>query len=195
MIFMKLNNLVELSQGLCVNKKTKHLFSNKKENYFLLPLLKIANMLENNFDTFVSIDVNSKVIAKTEDLIYTRTGMVGYCFKGFHGVVHNNSFIIKVLDETVLNKDYLYFVLNSKEIKNQAEKMARTSVQPDLTHDMFKSLIIPLPNIKTQEKIVRILSSIDSQIERNNAMVQKLQNLGNTIYSSLCLKGGVLYGC
>ena len=180
MNYVKLDGFVELSQGLCVNQKTSTLFSETQDDDFIYPLLKIANMQENNFDIYVSKNVNKKVIANQDDLIYTRTGLVGYCFRGFNGVVHNNSFIVNIIRPLELDKDYLYVILNTDFVKNQAIKMARTSVQPDLTHDMFKSLLIPLPNIKIQKKIVNIILNIDRQIKRNNEMVQKLQSFNYT---------------
>jgi len=193
MNFVKLDGLVELSQGLCVNQKTSSLFSNNKSNDFSLPLLKIANMQKGDFDIFVSRDVNRKVIASENDLIYTRTGLIGYCFRGFNGVVHNNSFIINILDEQKLDKDYLFVVLNTFYIRNQAEKMARTSVQPDLTHEMFKSILIPFPNIEIQRKIAKIVLNINSQIERNNAMVQKLPTFRTTTYCISHKEGELRY--
>jgi type I restriction enzyme S subunit len=183
MNYVKLDKFVELSQGLCVNQKTSNLFSESQNDDFIYPLLKIANMQENKFNIYVSKDVNKKVIAQEDDLIYTRTGLVGYCFKGFNGVVHNNSFIINITKPLELNKNYLYIILNTDFVKNQALKMARTSVQPDLTHEMFKSILIPLPDIKTQIKIANHIMNIDNQIERNNTMVQKLQDLAQTTYS------------
>lgn len=183
MNYVKLDGFVELSQGLCVNQKTATLFSETQNDNFIYPLLKIANMQENNFDIYVSKDVNKKVIANQDDLIYTRTGLVGYCFRGFNGVVHNNSFIVNITKPAELDKDYLFIILNTDFVKSQAIKMARTSVQPDLTHDMFKSLLIPLPNIKIQKMIVNIILNIDNQIKRNNEMVQKLQDLASSTYS------------
>ena len=133
---------VSLNQGLAINKTTEHLISNKKQDKFVLPLLRIADMLENKFTKFISTDVNKNVVVSPEDIIYTRTGQIGLVFKGFCGVVHNNSFIVK-LNSKKIDKDYLFTVLNSTFFKNQALIKAKNSVQSDLTHSMFKSIKIP----------------------------------------------------
>lgn len=60
----------------------------------------------------------------------------------------------------------------------------KCSTVPLLTLYEIKSLPIKYPqNLKKQEKVVKILSSIDVQIKRNNDMVQKLQVLTQSIYS------------
>ena len=43
--------------------------------------------------------------------------------------------------------------------------MAKNSVQPDLTHDMFKSIIIPVPSIDNQKKIAAIANDIQERIK------------------------------
>ena len=57
MNYVKLDGFVELSQGLCVNQKTSTLFSETQDDDFIYPLLKIANMQENNFDIYVAKNV------------------------------------------------------------------------------------------------------------------------------------------
>ena len=51
-----------------------------------------------------------KCIANLGDLIYTRTGQVGYIFNNRHGVVHNNCFTIEPTVQDV-TKDYIYWFL------------------------------------------------------------------------------------
>lgn len=180
-MLVKLGNYVELRQGLAINAQSKHLISTKKSCEYPYPLLKIVDMMNKNFSTFVSSDVNNNVIAQHDDIIYTRTGQIGLAFRGFNGVVHNNSFIVSLLNDE-LNKDFLFAILNSDFVKKQALTMAKNSVQPDLTHSMFKSIQIPLYNINTQKKIAKILISIESQLERNNAIVKRLQVLAHTTF-------------
>lgn len=180
-MLVKLEEYVNLNQGLAINAQSNHLISNKKTKEFSLPLLKIVDMTNGCFSTFVSNDVNSNVIASEDDIIYTRTGQIGLAFRGFYGVVHNNSFIVSLKTKDV-DKNYLFVILRSDFVKKQALTMAKNSVQPDLTHSMFKSIKIPLYDIEIQRKIAKTILSIESQIERNNAMVKKLQVLSQAIF-------------
>ena len=181
MNFKEIGLFVSLSQGLAINKASEHLISNTKHDKFILPLLRIADMIENKFEKFISTDVNKNVIASPEDLIYTRTGQIGLAFKGYNGVVHNNSFIVK-LKSNEIEKDYLFAILQSPFFRKQALAQARNSVQPDLTHSMFNSIKIPIPSTYQQKLIAKIYSFLSKKIDNNKQINTQLEELAKTIY-------------
>ena len=177
-----LGDFVELRQGLAINKGSAHLVSDIQDITYCYPLLRIADMIDSNFSKFVSKDVNSSVIANPQDIIYTRTGQIGLAFRGMQGVVHNNSFIVSLKTDE-LEKDYLYTVLNSNFVKKQANSQAKNSVQPDLTHTMFKSMVIPVPDSKKeQNRISKIINNINQKIQINNQINQELEAMAKTLY-------------
>lgn len=98
------------------------------------------------------------------------------------GVINQALLIIRVNPEIV---DYNYF----KYLFNIILKKAITSGTGDSTIpnfpsiELIKNIEIDIPNLNEQRKIGSILSSIDTQIQRNNDMVQKLQVLTQSIYS------------
>lgn len=57
------------------------------------------------------------------------------------------------------------------------------STIPSMTASLYYSLTIDLPPLEVQNRIASLLSSIDSQINRNRTIVKRLQVLGMTIYS------------
>ncbi len=181
MIYKKLGDFVTLNQGLAINSGTKHLVKEEKDEEFVYPLLRIADMMENDFTKYISKNVNPSVIAKKEDIIYTRTGQIGLVFKGYNGVVHNNSFIVSLANNE-LNRDYLFVLLKSDFVREQALKLAKNSVQPDLTHDMFKSILIPFPNKYIQNKIAKIYNELSNKIDLNNKINAELESMAKTIY-------------
>lgn len=177
-----LGDFVELRQGLAINKGSAHLVSDIQDITYCYPLLRIADMMDSNFSKFVSKDVNSSVIANPQDIIYTRTGQIGLAFRGMQGVVHNNSFIVSLKTDE-LEKDYLYTVLNSNFVKKQAISQAKNSVQPDLTHTMFKSMVIPVPGSKKeQNRISKIINNINQKIQINNQINQELEAMAKTLH-------------
>lgn len=176
-----LSDFVSLSQGLAINKGTAHLVSEEKKNGFSYPLLRIADMMDNSFSKYISDEVNPSVIARKDDIIYTRTGQIGLAFRGFCGCVHNNSFIVHLVNNAI-TKDYLFVVLNSDFVRNQALSLAKNSVQPDLTHDMFKSIVIPVPELEEQEVIVKSYFSITDKINLNNAICSDLESMAKLLY-------------
>lgn len=181
MKYRPLGDFVKLSQGLAINSGTKHFVSEKKDEEFIYPLLRIADMMENTFTKYISKNVNPTVIANEDDIIYTRTGQIGLAFRGYKGVVHNNSFIVSLISDQ-LDKDYLFALLQSSFVREQALKLAKNSVQPDLTHDMFKSIMIPMPTMSVQKKIAKMYSDISDKIENNNKINAELESMAKTIY-------------
>ena len=181
MKYRPLGDFVKLSQGLAINSGTKHFVSEKKDEEFIYPLLRIADMMENTFTKYISKNVNPTVIANEDDIIYTRTGQIGLAFRGYKGVVHNNSFIVSLISDQ-LDKDYLFALLQSSFVREQALKLAKNSVQPDLTHDMFKSIMIPMPTMSVQKKIAKMYSDISDKIENNNKINAALESMAKTIY-------------
>ena len=176
-----LSDFVSLSQGLAINTGTAHLVSEEKKSGFSYPLLRIADMMDNSFSKYISDEVNPSVIARKDDIIYTRTGQIGLAFRGFCGCVHNNSFIVHLVNNAI-TKDYLFVVLNSDFVRNQALSLAKNSVQPDLTHDMFKSIVIPVPELEEQEVIVKSYFSITDKINLNNAICSDLESMAKLLY-------------
>lgn len=182
MIYKPLGQFVRLSQGLAINKSTNHLVSANKNEEFCYPLLRIADMMENRFTKFISKEVNPTVVASQNDIIYTRTGQIGLVFRGYKGVVHNNSFIIKLINDEI-DENYLYTLLQSNFVRTQALKLAKNSVQPDLTHEMFKSIMIPIPENKIEQiEISKSYNTIVKKIKTNNEIISELESITKTIY-------------
>lgn len=182
MKYRKLGDFVSLKQGLAINKATNHYISEEKNSEFCYPLLRIVDMIENNFSKYVSKNININFICNKNDIIYTRTGQIGLAFRGYEGVVHNNSFIVNIENDD-LDRDYLYVILNSEFVKKQALSLAKNSVQPDLTHDMFKSILIPFPDKKNQKKIAKIILCLENKIKINNSISLKLEELAIDFYN------------
>lgn len=178
----KIGDFVSLRQGLAINKSTAHLVSDTRTENFIYPLLRIADMLDGSFHKYISKNAQPSVIAKSEDIIYTRTGQIGLVFRGFSGCVHNNSFIIS-LESNKITKDYLFVILQSDFVKGQALSMAKNSVQPDLTHGMFKNIVVPIPDLENQKKITEAYLQLESKIQINNKIIGTSEKLMREIYN------------
>ena len=177
----ELKNYVSLTQGLAINEGSAHLVSSSKSDDFSLPLLRIADMMENKYEKYISKEVQRNVIATPSDIIYTRTGQIGLVFTGKYGVVHNNSFIVKIINDDLL-PNYLIAILQSDFVRKQALSFAHNSVQPDLTHDMFKAIKIPIPSKPEQEKFANLYHCFMAKIDKNNAINNNLLQMIDTVY-------------
>lgn len=182
MIYEPLGKFVTLSQGLAVNKGTAHLFSDLKTDEFIYPLLRIVDLEKGNhtdFSKYVTKDIQKSVVITEDTIVFSR--VTCQCFRGFSGVVHNNLFVVKLISDFI-DKDYLFTILQSNFVKKQALKLAQSSVVPDLTHDMFKSIIIPVPDKETQQNIANAYLLLSSKIDLNIKICNELESMAKTLY-------------
>lgn len=104
----------------------------------------------------------------------------------FHNkyVCHLASNIAKVeLNSDRYLLEYLMYYMQSKIGQSYLFQAKQGSSQPNITMESIRKTKIIKRTINEQKEIVKILSSIDNQINRNNEMVQKLQVLGHAIFN------------
>ena len=104
----------------------------------------------------------------------TRTGNTGKVLTNISGCFHNNFFKIKY-DKSIVNKNYLYYILTSPKIQKTILNYAGTSTIPDLNHNDFYRIKVFFPSIKEQEKISRTLELLDKKIELQTKKIEALK--------------------
>ena len=181
--------------------KVEHGFAFKSENYVdngntvLVTLGNISdkNSFKINEDkiTFYGADYPEEYNLVEGDLIMPLTEQVVGLFgnTAFVPKYKNYQFVLNqrvgkvIVDKTKTNKDFIHHLLALDYVKNQLEARASGTRQRNISPESIYDVSVYVPSLEKQNKIGDILKSIESQIERNNAMVQKLQVLGHTIYS------------
>ena len=176
---VEIGSVVTLRQGFAINKNTKHHMSEEPTNR---PLLRIADMKDGSQNVFVKDTIPPHFIAKSEDIIYTRTGQVGLVFTKQYGVIHNNCFTVTPNDEQILSRKYLYYALRSEDFYTKANNLASGAAQPDLPHGAFNSISIYLPPIDVQMRIADVLSAYDNLIENNQKQIKLLEEAAQRLY-------------
>lgn len=84
-----------------------------------------------------------------------------------------------------LNNEYLYYQLKFIGL----EKFADTTAVPQINNKHINPLVIPIPIIEEQEKIVSILSSVDEQIDNVDELIKKNKELKKGLMQQLLTKG------
>lgn len=171
-----IGEIAELKQGLQISKKLR-VAEPTKDN---IPLLKITDLPNKIFSEYVK-DIPENYIALKDDIIYTRTGQVGLVYTNVYGCVHNNCFKI-IVDYNTFDKNYIYYYLNSNNVRKYSNLIASGSVQKDLTHSAFKKCLIAYPKLNEQKAIAHILSTLDEKIEVNNEINKKLEEMAQAIF-------------
>ena len=108
-------------------------------------------------------------------------------------VLSNDIGLITCSDK--IDKNYCYYLISSDYVKNQLSNMAQQTKIRHTSPDKIKGVSVVLPDIDKQKKIGKILRDLDVQIERNNAMVQKLPTFRTTTYCISHKKGELQYVC
>ena len=181
-----------LLKELCIVSSNNY---QKKDNWNKFNYLDTGSLIKNNiieiqtFNNEKDLPSRAKQKVKKGNILYSSVRPnqehYGYIDKDYDNLLVSTGFIILIPNEKLINSKYLYYYLAQDIITNQMQSIAQnsTSAYPSITKDDLLNIEIDLPDRKIQDKIVEILSNIDNQIERNNCMVKRLQDLGNTIFS------------
>ncbi len=176
----KFDKYVELSQGQVINAKTRHLVVEKG-----IPLLKITDLFNGTATMFIDEEkVNIKNIASKDDLIYTRTGQVGYIFRNKEGVVYNNCFKIIPI-KNIISKEILYWHFKDPQVRQLIIELASGSAQADLTHKAFFSVSMIEPSKKVQDIFSEYSNAILVKIFNNDNLINKLQELQSLLLAKM----------
>ena len=181
-----------LVKDLCIIQSNNY---QKKDKWDHFNYLDTSNLTRNNLDSLQFFkyekDLPSRAKQKVElnNILYSsvRPNQEHYGFvdKGYDNLLVSTGFIIlKPLTNRVHPK-FLFYFLTQKDIVRQLQTIAQnsTSSYPSISNDDLLNLKINLPSLKTQEKVVSILSLLDQQIERNNTVVKRLQVLSQYIFN------------
>jgi type I restriction enzyme S subunit len=81
------------------------------------------------------------------------------------GCIHDGWLVFTNFSEKI-NKDYLYYVLSSPIIKEQFISQARGAIVKNLNIDIVMNVIIPLPELIVQKRIVEIIETKLNAVEK-----------------------------
>ena len=95
-----------------------------------------------------------------------------------------NSIIIKTKE----NDKYIYYLLLSRYGQNKIKEIVSGSAMPKFNKTDFKNIIIQLPSVENQNKVVKMLSSLDKKIELNNQINDNLYKITSKLYEHIFIK-------
>jgi type I restriction enzyme S subunit len=181
---------------VCNITSSKRIFASEY-NTFGIPFYRGKEIIEKQRGSSISNElfiseerykeINAKYGTPSEgDMLLTSVGTLGIPY-----IVENNEvFYFKDGNLTWfnnfkgINNKYLYYWFLSPKAKHFIDTKAIGSTQKALTIDTLKNFDIQLPSIGTQEKIVSILSSIDSKITLNRRINDNLELQAQALYKS-----------
>lgn len=97
----------------------------------------------------------------------------------------STEFIVFRAKKGVTIPDYIYFLSKWNYIRDKAIKsMTGTSGRQRVQNSIFNEIIVNIPSLKIQEKLVRILNSLDKKINLNNKIIENLEEQAQAIFKS-----------
>ncbi|KAB8121405.1 hypothetical protein FVB38_01660 [Clostridium perfringens] len=101
--------------------------------------------------------------------------------------IHDGFVLFDNLNNNLINTQYLFYLLQKKE--EEFKNMGQIGTQANLNTNIVGRTVISLPRLNEQEKIVKILSTVDKQIENTEKLIQKNQELKKGLMQQLLTKG------
>lgn len=181
--------------------KTNQSTYSPKENWQFVNYLDTGNITVNKINEIQYIDSAKDKLpsrarrkVKTNSIIYStvRPNQLHY------GIIKeqpdnflvSTGFAVIDVDCDKAVPDFIYYALTKQDVTEQLQAIAEQSVSayPSIKPSDIENLEFTLPDGKTQERIVSILSTIDEKIKENNAinnnLEQQMQALFNEYLSS-----------
>ena len=97
----------------------------------------------------------------------------------------STEYIVFRAKNNITDPHFIYYLLTSDSIRNPAIKsMVGSSGRQRVQTDVVANLSINLPPLPTQQKIARILSSLDDKIELNNKINTNLEQQAQDLFKN-----------
>ncbi len=87
------------------------------------------------------------------------------------GCIHDGWFVLRLNDS--LDTDYFYYLLSSSYVQEQFAQLASGSVVKNISGDLVKRALLPIPPLAHQQEIVEKLLEISAETQRLEAIYQQ----------------------
>lgn len=180
----KLGNIIELIGGGTPKTSIPEYWNGN------IPWISVKDFNNDNKKVYVTektitelgLNKSATKLLQKGDIIISARGTVGEIAVISRPMAFNQScYGIKAIPN-IVQDDFLYYLL-----KNSIQYLKHNthgSVFDTITKETFEKIDILLPPLETQEKIARVLSSLDDKIELNNKINQNLEQQAQAIFKS-----------
>lgn len=100
---------------------------------------------------------------------------------GIDGCIHDGWLVIHD-DKGTFNKSYLYYVLGSPNMYNEFKRLAVGGVVNNLNSQLVRNVVVPIPPLPEQERIVAELDLLSGIIDKQKAQLGELDILAQSIF-------------
>lgn len=124
---------------------------------------------------------NAKILPEGTVVVIARGATMGRVAQLGEPMTFNQTCYALDTDDDLLD-DYLYYAW--QYVFGQVQAVSYGTVFDTITMKSFEDIEIPVPPLKTQEKIASVLATLDNKIEINIEIKRKLPKLAQYIFNS-----------
>ena len=169
----------------------------EKDNWSFVNYLDTGNITENKISDIQFIDLSSESLpsrarrkVQLNDIIYSTVRPNQKHF----GIIKNQpenflvstGFAVLHINKIIADPNFIFYNLIQNENTESLHAIAEqtTSAYPAIKPSDIENLSIKLPPLPTQQKIARILSSLDDKIELNNKINTNLEQQAQVLFKN-----------
>lgn len=134
-----------------------------------------------------SVKINDVVLAMTRSII--STGIKACKVKKQDVPSLLNQRVGRFILSNVLDCGFLYQYIFTDYFINKVNELSSTTGQPNISSKQIESIMVTVPEIREQQKIALILTSVDEQIEITDNLIEKTKELKKGLMRKLLTKG------
>lgn len=126
-----------------------------------------------------------RVTPQCDDIVFSYEATLGrYAMipEGFYGCLGRRLAIVRAKDSRVNPRWLYYYFLSPEWSAFIANHTVKGSTVNRISVEDYPNYPIPLPERKTQDAVVEVLSTIDQKIDNNTDLCVKLESMAKTLY-------------
>ncbi|MDY6412882.1 MAG: restriction endonuclease subunit S [Bacteroidales bacterium] len=100
---------------------------------------------------------------------------------GIDGCIHDGWLVIRD-NNKIFDKSYLYYLLSSPNMYQEFKRLAVGGVVNNLNSNLVRNVVVPIPPLAEQERIVAELDLLSSIIEKKKAQLKEFDQLAQSIF-------------
>ena len=137
-------------------------------------VLRVGNFFSNDSWYYSDLELEDKYYCNKGDLLYAWSASFGpHIWDEDKTIYHYH--IWKMNCSNSLDKKFMFYWLQSSEMRKQAFKGVHGATMAHLTKVLMESLLVPLPPLSEQQRIVSILDTFESSISNLEAQLAQRQ--------------------
>ena len=135
-------------------------------------VLRVGNFFSNDSWYYSDLELENKYYCEKGDLLYAWSASFGPHIWEEEKVIYHYH-IWKMDCSYRLNKKYMYYWLQSDDMKKQAFTNIHGATMAHLTKALMEALQVPVPSLQEQQRIVSILDTFEASIQNLEAQLKQ----------------------